>query len=151
MHVVTYQPLGYRVDDTEQGNRVRRLLGKIRALGVQVLIMDFRGRMVTGRSSDIDSVVPTELRPEEEYHIRAFVAYARSLGFEIAFRPIMLVVGPHWEFPYVEGKKTWWHGNIEPADPESWFKNYYAYHERYVKLAADIHPNGTPLVLKCIR
>ena len=137
---MTYQPLGYRVDDTEQGNRVRRLLAKIRALGVQVLIMDFRGRMITGRSSDIDAVVPNELRPEEEYHIRAFVSYARSLGFEVAFRPILLVVGPHWEFPYVEGNKYWWHGNIEPSDIESWFQNYYAFHDRYVKLAADLHP-----------
>lgn len=138
INIVTYHPLGFRVDDTEQGQRVRRLLEKIQQLGVKVLILNVRGHMITGRGSEINSVIPESLRPEEEFHIRALAAYAKQKGMEVAFRPILLVVGPKGEFPYTEKGVTWWHGNIEPKDPVSWFNNYFKFHERYMMLAASV-------------
>lgn len=135
IHLVTYQYTGFRVDETEQGLRVRRLLAQIHDLGVRTLIFNFRGRMVGGRSSDIDSITPLAQRNIEEWHLKETIRYAKSLGFEIAIRPILLVVGPSWEFPYVENGFTWWHGNINPNNPTEWFDRYFEFHQRYLRIA----------------
>jgi hypothetical protein len=138
IHLVTYQPYGFRVDETDQGQRVRRLLLKLHDLGIRTLVFNFRGRMVTGTSSDIDSVTPPEFRKAEEEYLKETIAYAKTLGFEIAIRPILLVVGPSWEFPYVENGFTWWHGNIRPTNPTEWFNKYFQFHERYLRIASEI-------------
>ena len=138
IHLVTYQPYGFRVDETDQGQRVRRLLHKIQDLGIRTLIFNFRGRMIGGQSSDIDSVTPPEFRAIEVQYLKETIAYAKSLGFAIAIRPILLVVGPSWEFPYVENGFTWWHGNIHPKNVPEWFDQYFKFHERYLQIAADV-------------
>lgn len=138
IHLVTYQHTGFRVDETDQGLRMRRLLHKIHDIGISTLIFNFRGRMVGGRSSDIDSVTPLAERNLEEFHLKETIRYAKKLGFDIAIRPILLVVGPSWEFPYVEDGFTWWHGNIHPDDPAEWFEKYYLFHERYLRIASEV-------------
>lgn len=138
VNIVTYDPLGFRVDNTVQGQRVRRLLEKIRALGIDVIIFNFRALMIRGTSSDIRPVVPVDLQGEEEAHLKEMVLYARSLGLDVAFRPIMLVVGPKGEFPYVDRGVSWWHGNIRPTNPTTWFQSFFSYHERYMKLAKEV-------------
>lgn len=117
---------------------MRRLLGKIKDLGIDTVIFNFRGRMVTGTSSDIDSVTPLEYRDLEELHLKSTIRYAQSMGFKVAIRPILLVVGPKWEFPYEADGITWWHGNIKPDDPTEWFKKYFAFHERYMRIAKEV-------------
>jgi len=138
IHLVTYQPYGFRVDDTDQGIRVRRLLHKIYDLGIRTLIFNFRGRMVGGQSSDIDSITPPEFRTIEEEYLKETIVYAQTLGFKIAIRPILLVVGPSWEFPYVEDGFTWWHGNIHPRNVREWFNKYFLFHERYLRIASEV-------------
>lgn len=137
IHLVTYQYTGFRVDETEQGIRVRRLLSQIHDMGVRTLIFNFRGRMVGGRSSDIDTITPSDQRNLEEWHLKETIRYAKSLGFEIAIRPILLVVGPKWEFPYTENGFTWWHGNIDPDKPSEWFEQYFQFHQRYLRIASE--------------
>jgi hypothetical protein len=137
--IVTYQPLGFRVDNTDQGQRVRRLFDKIKSLGIDTLIFNFRGYMVTGISSDIASMIPQDSQHTEEELITQTVQYARTLGFHVAFRPILLVIGPHGEFPYTdETGMTWWHGVIRPEKPDEWFANYFLFHQRYLQLAAKL-------------
>ncbi|MFS4461186.1 glycoside hydrolase family 113 [Bdellovibrio sp. HCB2-146] len=137
IHLVTYQYYGFRVDETDQGLRMRRLLGKIKDLGIKTLIFNFRGRMVTGKSSDIDSMTPMEFRNLEEWHLKETILLAKRMGFNVAIRPILLVVGPNWEFPYEENGITWWHGNIKPENPAAWFEKYFAFHERYMRVAKE--------------
>ena len=137
MHLMTYQSWGYTVDSTPQGQRVRRILQDAKRLGFKTVIFNFRAHMITGRSSDIRSTVPLNEQPTGERLLLETAAYAKSLRLQVAFRPILLVVGPKGEFPYVENKKIyWWHGIIAPKNVESWFESYYRYHERYLKLAA---------------
>lgn len=140
IHFMTYLPWGYTVDSTAQGQRVRRLLEQSKNLGFKTVIFNFRGHMVGGRSSDIRSVVPLAQQPTEERLLAETVKYAQSLGLEVAFRPILLVVGPKGEFPYVENKKIfWWHGVIAPTNPETWFTAYFKFHERYLALASKLN------------
>lgn len=138
IHLMTYQSWGYTVDKSSpQGLRVRHILEESSRLGFKSIILNFRGHMVTGTGSDIHSTVKPEEQATEERLILETVRYAKSLGLKVSFRPILLVVGPKGEFPYVENRKYfWWHGNIRPKDPKSWFANYFKYHERYLKLAA---------------
>lgn len=137
IHLVTYQSWGFTVDTTPQGQRVRRIIERSKALGFKTVIFNFRGHMITGRSSDIRSTVPLSEQATEERLLLESAEYAKSLGMSVAFRPILLVVGPKGEFPYIENRKTyWWHGIIAPTNPTTWFEAYYKFHERYLKLAA---------------
>ncbi|WP_413294355.1 glycoside hydrolase family 113 [Bdellovibrio sp. HCB185ZH] len=137
INIITYWPTGFRVDETTQGQRVQRLLYKIKNLGIDTVIFNFRAQMVGGKANTVTSVVPVELQREEEYHLEATIHYAKALGLNVAFRPILLVVGPHGEFPYEDEEGTlWWHGVIQPEDPEKWFQSFFKYHERYMKIAA---------------
>ncbi|HWU44234.1 MAG TPA: hypothetical protein VN132_12375, partial [Bdellovibrio sp.] len=95
INIITYQPTGFRVDDTAQGQRVRRIFQKIKELGVDTLIFNFRAQMITGVSSDIRPDVQSTQQADEETLLKQTITYAKSLGFKIAFRPILLVVGPH--------------------------------------------------------
>ncbi len=137
LHLVTYQSWGFTIDTTPQGQRVRRLLQESRRLGFDTVVFNFRGHMITGTGSDIRSTVPLSEQATEERLLLETAAYAKSLGLKVAFRPILLVVGPKGEFPYVErGRIYWWHGVIKPRQPQAWFQNYYKLHERYLNLAA---------------
>ncbi|MEK2690677.1 glycoside hydrolase family 113 [Bdellovibrio sp. GT3] len=137
VNIITYWSSGFRIDNTEQGNRVRRLLQKIKDLGVTTVIFNFRGQMIGGTSNTVFSVVPVDQQAEEERNLEATLQYARSIGLRVAFRPILLVIGPKWEFPYEdENGYLWWHGNINPTDPELWFRSFFTYHARYMRIAA---------------
>lgn len=137
-NIITYWPLGFRVDDSPQGQRVQRLLNKMHDLGAKEVIFNFRGKMITGKSSVIYSDVPEDLQSQEEALLKDTIQYAKTLGLRIAFRPILLVVGPQGEFPYVENGITWWHGNIRPGNPAEWFENFFAYHQRYLRIAQEV-------------
>lgn len=139
VNIITYWPTGFRVDETSQGQRVRRLLGKIKALGVDTVIFNFRGRMIGGTSSDIRPVVDIQDQPEEERLIEETSRFAQSIGLQVAFRPILLVVGPQGEFPYLENGFTWWHGNIRPVNITTWFQSFFEYHNRYMRLARKVN------------
>ncbi len=135
LHLVTYQSWGFTVDSTAQGQRVRRIVLRAKDLGFNTVVFNFRGHMITGKSSDIRSTVPVQEQETEQRLLLETVEFVRSLGMKVAFRPILLVVGPKGEFPYIENKYFWWHGVIAPRDPESWFANYFRFHERYLRLA----------------
>lgn len=137
VNIITYWPTGFRVDDTEQGQRVQRLLQKFKDLGVTTVIFNFRGKMIGGTTNEVQSVVPLDQQREEEYHLEATIHFAQSIGLQVAFRPILLVVGPHGEFPYTDSEGVlWWHGVIKPDDPEEWFRSFFNYHSRYMTIAS---------------
>lgn len=136
LHLMTYQTSGYTVDSSLQGQRVKRILADAVRLGFRRVVLNFRGHMITGTGSDIRFLFTERERQLEDAMTLETVAYAKSLGLSVFFRPILLVVGPKGEFPYEQAGKTWWHGNIEPKDPARWFESYFLFHKRYLELAA---------------
>lgn len=136
IHLITYQPWGFTVDNTAQGERVRHIIDESHRLGFRTVIFNFRAHMIGGTSSDIRSTVPAHQQANEERFLLATVDYAKSKGMKVAFRPILLVVGPKGEFPYTQGKIYWWHGVIKPKNIDTWFDAYFKFHERYMKIAA---------------
>lgn len=138
INIITYWPTGFTVNPaTVQGQRVQRILQKVRSLGIKTIILNFRGVMYTGTANEVSSVVPQDLWAQEEFEVRKLADYAKGLGMRVAFRPILLVVGPNYEFPYVVDGYYWWHGVINPTDPNAWFNSYFQFHERYMRLARD--------------
>lgn len=135
LHLMTYQSWGYNVDAGPQGDRVKRILQEAKELGFKEVIFNFRGHMITGTSAEIRSSVPIPEQAAEEKLLLETTAYAKSLGLAVAFRPILLVIGPKGEFPYGTRGRTWWHGNIQPKNPKAWFEAYFEFHERYLLLA----------------
>ncbi|RZA09639.1 MAG: hypothetical protein EOP11_01050 [Proteobacteria bacterium] len=135
LHLMTYQGWGYNVDPGPQGDRVKKILGDAVRLGFREVVFNFRGHMVTGTGAEIRSSVPLGQQASEGALLLETVRYARSLGLRVAFRPILLVIGPKGEFPYSLKGRTWWHGNIQPKDPARWFEAYFAYHKRYLEIA----------------
>lgn len=126
------------MDSTPQGERVKSILQRAKALGFAEVIFNFRAFMITGKSAEIRSSVAPEEQEAEERLLAEAVRHAQGLGLKVAFRPILLVIGPKGEFPFSEKGITWWHGNIMPADVPAWFESYFLYHERYLRMAAEL-------------
>lgn len=139
IHLMTYDPLGYRIDSSSQGIKNQRHIQKLKDFGFKTLIFNFRSHMVGPTSSFVSSTVPDYLKKQEFILLKNIMLHATRLGFKVALRPIVLVVGPKGEFPYQDKKKVyWWHGNIDPKNPKDWFQSYFAYHEPYLKLASEV-------------
>ena len=136
MNLTTYQSWGYTVDSTPQGERVKSLILRLKAMGFNHLTFNVRAKMVTGQADDISSFVPVAEQATEERLLEETVDFAHANGFTTGIRPILLVVGPRGEFPYTKNGVTWWHGNIEPRDRTRWFSSLKTFHDRYMRLAA---------------
>ncbi|OFZ12735.1 MAG: hypothetical protein A2X86_15585 [Bdellovibrionales bacterium GWA2_49_15] len=69
-----------------------------------------------------------------------FLQWVRRQGLTVQLRPILFVVtdlntlAPF--FTMEEGqRKSWFHGNIRPQNPEEWFASFKAYHDLYLTIA----------------
>lgn len=138
VHLVTYQEWGFRVDESEQGLKNRDILNEVKRLGFDTVILNFRGHMITEKGNAIRNVVAPENQKQEMEFLEKYAAYAQSLGLKVAIRPILLVVGPKGQFPWVHRGNYWWHGNIEPTNVDTWFESYFKFHEPYLRLAQKI-------------
>lgn len=99
-------------------------LDEIKKLGFTHAVINVRAHMIGPRSSTIVLVTKdSEIKLELE-GLTELVNYGHSLGLTVGLRPILLVLGPHNEFPYSEGDHLWWHGNINPTDRAKWFDNF---------------------------
>jgi hypothetical protein len=66
--------------------------------------------------------------------------YIHGKGMQVGIRPIFFVVDAHGNTPYVEilpdgTQKVWWHGNIQPANPNAWFDSFQDFLDIYLPLA----------------
>lgn len=139
INLMTYQGWGYTVDNTPQGQRVKALLEHIKKTGFTTVVFNFRGYMTGGRSSDIRDAVPLTEQETQERLLKETVQFAQSIGLRVMFRPIVLVVGPKGEFPYVQGSTVWWHGVIKPDNLATWFQALQNFHSRYVRIAQELN------------
>lgn len=113
---------------------------QIKALGANHIVLNVRAKMEGPRSVDIIPLTNAGPVAAEARKMSALIRYIKSLGMTVGLRPIFFVVGPKGEFPYEETlpnkpKKVWWHGNIQPHDPDRWFENFQRYLDRYLTIA----------------
>ncbi|MCB9025525.1 MAG: hypothetical protein H6625_04340 [Bdellovibrionaceae bacterium] len=112
-----------------------------KALGANHIILNVRATMTGPYSNELVPVTAPAERGPEKKRMAKLIRYIRSQNMTIGLRPIFFVVGPNGEFPYNEERqdgslKNWWHGNIQPQDPNRWFESFKVYLDVYLPLAA---------------
>lgn len=126
--------------DLNNKTPAQNLIDQLKELGTNHIILNFRAKMIGPRSNDIIPVTGNGPISNEARQVKSLVNYIHSLDMTVGFRPIFFVLGPNGEFPYTETladgtQKTWWHGNIQPSDPNRWFDSFQRYIDRYLTIA----------------
>ncbi len=126
--------------EDEPKSKAQEAVDKVLELGGNHIVLNVRAKMVGPRSSDIIPVTGNVPIGVEAREIASLVKYAHDLGMTVGIRPILFVVGPNGEFPLEEVQadgvtKVWWHGNIQPSNPNIWFEQFQLYLDRYVTIA----------------
>lgn len=109
-------------------------------LGSNHIILNVRAIMKGPFTNEVIPVTPPAERAAEAKRMLRLIKYIQSLGMTVGLRPIFFVVGPNGEFPYTEKMadgttKVWWHGNIQPNDPNRWFESFRVYLDVYLTVA----------------
>lgn len=107
-----------------------KLIDEAHRLNGQAIIFNIRAHMKGAKTSVLTPAVADIA--SEVAGIKFLIKRARSYNMKIGLRPIVLVLGPNGEFPYREGDKTWWHGNIRPADPKAWVQAFGQFVDLYL-------------------
>ncbi len=118
----------------------QKAVDEAKRLGSNHIILNVRATMTGPYSSEIIPVTPPAERSKEAMRMARLIKYVQSQGMTVGIRPIFFVVGPNGEFPYYEKQsdgtlKTWWHGNIQPRDPNRWFESFRVYMDVYIAIA----------------
>lgn len=148
-----YQPIVRGMNLTELGNYIydanpigskdktfaQVAVDELYAMGVRHVVLNPRATMTNPKGNDLYPVVPAGERAQERQRYKRLIDYIHSKGMTVGMRPIFFVVKPDGTFPYVETKngtnKLWWHGNIQPSDPNRWFESFKQYHDIYLLIA----------------
>lgn len=118
----------------------QKAVDEAKRLGSNHIILNVRATMTGPYSTEIIPVTPPAERSKEAMRMGRLVKYIQSQGMTVGIRPIFFVVGPNGEFPYFEKQadgtmKTWWHGNIQPSDPNRWFESFRVFLDVYIAVA----------------
>lgn len=114
---------------------------KAKALGANHIILNLKATMYGPFSNEIiPNTAPAE-RNNEKMRMSRLIKYIKAQNMTVGLRPIFFVLGPNGEFPYIEKlpdgtERVWWHGNIQPQDPNRWFESFKVYLDMYLPLAS---------------
>ncbi len=115
-------------------------------LGARHIILNVRAKTIGGRSNEIIPVTAPAERAKEAQRMVRLIRFIQAQGLTVGLRPIFFVVGPSGEFPYEESqangrRKLWWHGNIQPSDPNRWFESFRIFLDQYILIARAARAN----------
>ncbi len=113
---------------------------EIKNLGATHVVLNPVATMTNPKGSDLIPEIPVSGRNLERARYKRLIDYIHSQGMTVGMRPIFFVVKPDGTFPYTEAMpdgstKTWWHGNIQPADPNRWFESFKQFHDIYLLIS----------------
>jgi hypothetical protein len=118
----------------------QKIIDALYEKGVRHVVLNPRAVMRDPRGTEITPVTPAADRALERQRYARFVKYLKSKGMTVGIRPIFFVVNAEGK-PYLEPQangapaKLWWHGNIQPADPDKWFESFRTYLDAYLLIA----------------
>lgn len=126
--------------DPQNMTEAQKVVRRAKSLGANHIILNVRALMNGGTSNEITPVTPPSERQKEAQRMTRLIRDIQSLGMTVGIRPIFFVVGPNNEFPYFEvqsdgTRKLWWHGNIQPSNPNRWFESFRIYLDQYILIA----------------
>lgn len=117
-----------------------KAVDEAKRLGSNHVTLNVRGKMMGPTSTEVVPMTAPAERSNEARRIARLATYIRSQGMTVGLRPIFFVYGPNGEFPYIEklangSSKVWWHGNIQPSDPDRWFESFRTFLDQYIAVA----------------
>lgn len=133
----------YAYDAAEPGKPktfAQHTVDRLKAIGVHHIVLNPRAAMYDPRGVDLIPLVPSSERAAERARYKRLIDYVHSQGMTVGMRPIFFVMHPNGSFPYIEQlpdgtSKLWWHGNIQPRDPDAWFASFKNYLDIYFLIA----------------
>lgn len=133
---------GFLYDAATDGTKTdaQKAVDSAKELGSNHIELNIRAKMIGPFSNEIIPVSPAPESSQELRRIVRLMKYIKDQGMTVGLRPIFFVVGPNNEFPLFETQadgttKTWWHGNIQPSNPNAWFLSFQNYLDRYALVA----------------
>jgi len=129
------------IEDGGEKTSAQKMVDRAFQAGVRHLVLTPRAIMTHPRSSDLIPMTPPQQRPDERRRMTRLISYIHSKGMTVGIRPIFFVVDENGNTPFVEKlpngqKKEWWHGNIQPEQPNAWFESFKTYLDLYLPLSA---------------
>ena len=128
-------------DDPLHHTEAQNVVDQLYRIGVRHINLSPRARMTDPRGSSLQPITPTgPARGIERRGYLALMRYIHAKGMTVGIRPIFFVEDANGNVPYVERlpdgtEKIWWHGNIQPASPNSWFESFRTYLDLYMAIA----------------
>jgi len=119
----------------------QKMIDRSFSVGVRHIVLTPRAVMTHPRNSELIPMTPPEKRSDERKRLVRLISYIHSKGMTVGIRPIFFVVDEKGHTPYVETlpdgtKKEWWHGNIQPENPNGWFESFKTYLDLYLPLSS---------------
>ncbi|NDD05547.1 MAG: hypothetical protein EB078_11620, partial [Proteobacteria bacterium] len=119
----------------------QKMVDKAFDVGVRHIVLTPRAVMTHPRNSEITPLTRPEKRADERRRLIRLISYIHSKGMTAGIRPIFFVIDAQGHTPYVEDlpdgkKKEWWHGNIQPENPNAWFESFKTYLDLYLPISA---------------
>ncbi len=130
------------VDPTQPKTAAQVIVDKLHGLGVRRINLSPQANMRDPRDSSLTpNTSPGPERRKEKARYQRLIRYIHSKGMTVGLRPIFFVLAKDGTPNFVEtigGKPFhWWHGNIQPNDPNLWFESYKSYLAIYYPLAQE--------------
>lgn len=126
--------------DPSQKTDAQKAVDQIYSIGGRHISLSPRAIMRDPKGIEVIPMTPLADRAAERERYRRLIAYIKSKGMTVGIRPIFFVVDSVGRTPVIEtlpdgSQKNWWHGNIQPRDPNAWFESFKTYLDIYMTIA----------------
>jgi hypothetical protein len=127
--------------DPAHPTEAQQIVDKLYALGVRHINLSPRAHMTDPRGSTLVPYTPSgPARSDERRRYLNLMRYIHGKGMTVGIRPIFFVEDANGNVPYRETLadgtvKVWWHGNIQPSNPNAWFESFRTYLDIYMAIA----------------
>jgi hypothetical protein len=116
------------------------IVDQVYDLGVRHINLNPRAVMIGYRANELLPVTRADDRSDERRRYMRLIQYIHSKKMTVGIRPIFFVVDQNGHTPLEEKLadgtiKVWWHGNIQPENPDKWFESFKAYLDQYFVIA----------------
>lgn len=127
--------------DSSEKTAAQKRVDEAFRVGIRHIVLTPRAVMTHPKSSEVIPLTPPQKRSDERKRLVRLISYIHSKGMSVGMRPILFVIDENGQTPYVEtlpdgSKKEWWHGNIQPENPNAWFESFKTYLDLYLPISA---------------
>ncbi|MEY4632187.1 MAG: hypothetical protein RIQ81_2307, partial [Pseudomonadota bacterium] len=113
------------------------MVDRLAVLGIKQINLSPRAIMKDPRGSEVIPAIQGSERSKERDRYLRLIRYIHDKGISVGIRPMFFVVDANGNTPLRENLpdgsvKEWWHGNIQPQDPNAWFESFKTFLDIYL-------------------